>query len=318
MVNRFLLLGAGFSRNWGGPLASEVLPRLLSCPEVDGELRTFILKHESKGFEGILGLLQDEQRSSAAPIQRLVNFEGALVRVFRDLHQAYKGLSFNWSSDINRTVTQFLTRFDAIFTLNQDTLLELHYLNDNVCLMSPDRRWDGWNVPGMQGRPDDEAFWTPAADGPKLHPRLQPYIKLHGSSNWRKAAGGSLLVMGERKQAAIAAEPLFAWSHETFAEFIGRPDTRLMVIGYSFRDPHINEAICKAVSGGNLKLFVIDPSGMDVVDDKREENKRVPIRIPSALSEALKPAIWGASSRPLSTTFGNDIVEHQYVRSFVA
>jgi hypothetical protein len=36
-------------------------------------------------------------------------------------------------------VRTFLMKFDAIFTLNQDLLLELHYLNDNIMLGSPGR-----------------------------------------------------------------------------------------------------------------------------------------------------------------------------------
>lgn len=316
MTNRILLLGAGFSRNWGGPLTFEVFPRLLSCPEVDSALRSFMLAHERKGFEGVLGLLQDEQRRNYQPDLRLINFESALVRVFRDVNDAYKQLQFNWNNDVERTVTRFLTRFDAIFTLNQDTLLETHYLNDNVCLMCPDRRWDGWAVPGMVSSGQD-GFWMPAAEGPKLSPRLQPYIKLHGSSNWRKSAGGSLLVMGDNKRSTISGEPIFVWGDETFKDYLARPDTRLMVIGYSFRDQHINEAICDATKGGNLTLFPIDPDGMNVVDDRREENKRASIPIPSALADTLKPWLRGASSRPLSATFGNDLVEYQNVVQFL-
>ena len=42
----------------------------------------------------------------------------------------------------------FLYQFDAIFTLNQDTLLEHHYFTD--CF--PGRsggRWHGWDMPGV-------------------------------------------------------------------------------------------------------------------------------------------------------------------------
>lgn len=317
MTNRVLFLGAGFSRNWGGPLATEVFPRLLACPEVDDELRGFMLAHENKGFEGVLGLLQEEQRRKSGLDARLVKFEAALVRVFRNFNDASRQLNFNWNSDADRTVTQFLTRFDAIFTLNQDTLLETHYLNDNVNLMCPDRRWDSWTVPGMVGTPGQDSFWTPSSEEPKLSPRLQPYIKLHGSSNWRSADGRSLLVMGDNKSAAIASEPLFAWAAATFRDYLSRPDTRLMVIGYSFRDRHINEAICEATKHGNLTLFAIDPDGMNVVDDKRDENKRAAIHIPSTLADTLKPWIRGASSRLLSTTFGNDLAEHQFVLQFI-
>jgi len=316
MTNRVLLLGAGFSRNWGGPLSSEIFPRLLGYPKLDAELRSFMLAHENKGFEGVLGLLQEEQRHSQERNPKLANFEAALINVFRDVNEAYKKIPFNWSNDVERTITRFLTRFDAIFTLNQDTLLETHYLNSNVCLSCPERRWDGWIVPGMIGPRVDE-FWEPDPQGPKLSNRLQPFIKLHGSSNWRKSAGGPLLVMGDNKKSVISNEPIFLWGNNTFMDFLSRPDTRLLVIGYSFRDSHVNELICEATKGGNLTLFTIDPAGMNVVDDRREENKRAAIAIPSKLAGTLKPWLRGASERPLSTTFGDDIVEHQYVMQYL-
>ena len=38
-----------------------------------------------------------------------------------------------------------------------------------------------------------------------------------------------------------------------------------MIIGYSFRDPHINEILAAAVKAG-LKLFIVDPAGLGVLD----------------------------------------------------
>ena len=34
-----------------------------------------------------------------------------------------------------------------------------------------------------------------------------------------------------------------------------------MVIGYSFSDVHINNAIIDAIKGGSLKIFLVDPLG---------------------------------------------------------
>jgi len=39
-----------------------------------------------------------------------------------------------------RMLRTFLVKFDAIFTLNQDILLDHHYLNDNIGLTAP-QRW---------------------------------------------------------------------------------------------------------------------------------------------------------------------------------
>jgi hypothetical protein len=40
-------------------------------------------------------------------------------------------------------------------------------------------------------------------------------------------------------------------------------DTRLLVIGFGFNDRHINSTILKAAEGGMLKMFIVDPLGVD-------------------------------------------------------
>jgi len=76
----------------------------------------------------------------------------------------------------------------------------------------------------------------------------QPYIKLHGSSNWFDTFNGQpMLVIGGNKPEVIARHPILKWNHEQFRAYLSKPDTRLMVIGYRFRDEHINNAISQAV-----------------------------------------------------------------------
>jgi hypothetical protein len=61
-MSHLLLLGAGFSRNWGGWLAQEAFEYLLGCNEVisDGNLRELLWKHQESGggFEAALEELQ--------------------------------------------------------------------------------------------------------------------------------------------------------------------------------------------------------------------------------------------------------------------
>jgi hypothetical protein len=86
-----------------------------------------------------------------------------------------------------------------------------------------------------------------------------------------------------------------------------------MVIGYSFSDKHINDAISAGVDRG-LKLFIIDPAGVDVIDKR----KPMPIKVPDAYVEKVSPAIIGASRRPLTQIFGQDQVEWDKVMRFFA
>jgi hypothetical protein len=44
-----ILTGAGFSRNWGGWLASEAFEYLLGCPELSADLRDLLWKSRTGG-----------------------------------------------------------------------------------------------------------------------------------------------------------------------------------------------------------------------------------------------------------------------------
>jgi hypothetical protein len=118
--------------------------------------------------------------------------------------------------------------------------------------------------------------------------------------------------MGGNKAVEINQYPLLAWYHKKFAEYLAR-GTRLMVIGYSFSDHHINQAIMTAADNGNLRLFIIDPQGVDVL------NKQDPRHIQqheTDLMARLNPYIIGASRWSLSTTFASDRVEYGRLTRF--
>lgn len=95
---------------------------------------------------------------------------------------------------------------------------------------------------------------------------------------------------------------------------MAQPDARLMVIGYSFSDVHINEVIGKAASNGHLRIFVIDPLGVDVMD----KNRNAIIYTPGDFLKLVQPHVIGASRRGIREIFGNDKVEHAKVLRFFA
>ena len=88
----FLLLGAGFSRNWGGWLASEVFEYLLGCPEITSNvhLRRALWKSKGEGgFEQTLALVQvDRSLGESEREQAIHGFEAALTRMFDDMNSA--------------------------------------------------------------------------------------------------------------------------------------------------------------------------------------------------------------------------------------
>ena len=147
-MGNYLLTGAGFSHNWGGWLANETLEYLLGCRELDSETRKLLLaaRRAGGGFEDALAVLQAE--TSAVGKIRLTAFMKALEKMFHEMESAFLHKPLEPQNQLHLMVRTFLMRFDAIFTLNQDTLLELHYLDDNIMLGSGGR-WSGWEMPGM-------------------------------------------------------------------------------------------------------------------------------------------------------------------------
>lgn len=311
MTKHLLLLGAGFSRNWGGWLASETFEYLLACPEIvsDPGLKALLWKHKRKGagFEGALEEVQGEYsaRLSTASKERLDKLQGAITRMFNDMNAAFDRIvDFDPSNEVGKRACDFLHEFDAIFTLNQDLLLECHY-----------ERQMGKPVayPGVRPRPSPrtklvDERWDVLPTIEPVPANAQPIYKLHGSAGWIGSNGEAMLVMGGNKSAAIQSSPILRRYHEIFAEQLNEPGARLMVIGYGFGDEHINRVLLEAGKSG-LGIFVIDPLGVDVVNKTRD----AAIKAPDPMEELLI----GASRRSLSEIFGgNDEVERSKVLRF--
>ncbi|WP_430398248.1 SIR2 family protein [Ferrovibrio sp.] len=319
--NYILLLGAGFSRNWGGWLASEVFEYLLGSPLINDAVRELLWRHKDQGFEAALGVLQREADSvkSEPRLQMLLT---ALSQMFSDMNEGFEKLiNFEFSQDRDRQIKTFLARFDAIFTLNQDLLLEHHYIGDHGVLASG-ARWNSCTSPGlklMQGAEHATnrfaAKWAPENSFTLQH-RSQPYFKLHGSSNWCDESNNGILIVGGvdgDKQNLINRHRLLNWYFENFETYLGKPNTKLMIIGYSFSDNHINNILKNYAKPGGLKLFIIDPLGVDVMNRNRE-NALIPAK--SSELRLFEPYIIGASRRQLTQIFSGDEVEFRKIMLF--
>lgn len=321
----YLLTGAGFSYNWGGWLASEAFEYLLGAPEVDEDLRAFLWanKEAGGGFEDALATLQEEHARHNAPNtnRRLDNLVSAIVGMLNGMSNSMERRQFEPHNNIQGSITEFLLRFNAIFTLNQDTMLEYHYAQ-HVMLRS-NQSFQGLEFPGTVPagpaahtfNPNQQytAMRFPEPNGRfVVSPRFQPYFKLHGSRNYVDGpTGGRMIIMGGNKAASIPRIPLLQWYFDEFKQRISAGSAKLMVIGYSFSDQHINDAISAGVERG-LKLFIIDPAGVDVIDKRRN----MPMKTPDPYVTKVGPAIIGASRRPLLQIFNQDEVEWDKVMRF--
>jgi hypothetical protein len=266
---RAILTGAGWSRNWGGKLASEVWQDLIGHPSIQSNprLRELLLREQS--FEEALGATQLEPFTEADR----QTFQQALADVFvamdkeigRHDHDPWiniykvQDLLFQcWRGCEPGADTGY------IFTLNQDLWLERNLYNEHM-YGAPKP-----SLPGLRGHPN-QGFFTSVMDisshDLSMEPMQDPLnqhlrgnlniIKLHGSFNWRTGPQDTMVV-GTGKISQIAASPLLAWYLDIFKGVLSAGDVRLLVVGYGFGDEHVNAAIADGIEHHGLKLFIWD------------------------------------------------------------
>jgi hypothetical protein len=327
-MSRILLLGAGFSRNWGGWLTSEITTNLGTRLEGDSHL-TGLLQRNANFEEALADAKTEYSRSRGAEaLVRLQRFQGALAASFADMNKTLAQIRFEFQEDhgpVDRrfSVREFLAGFDAIFTVNQDLFLETRYFYpaENLSLAA-NKKWLGGQLPGMV------EFSDPSRVGPfdrlavrrrpqpppfTMDPRLQPYFKMHGSTNWTDETGEQLLVIGGNKPAATQTHRVFAWYGEKFDEYLSAPGARLMVIGYGFGDAHINGVVYRGWQQSQLSMLIIHPLGRDILRLINPTTDQPPYR-PGPLEEITS----FDSTQPLSKTFGGeDPAEHQKLLRFL-
>jgi hypothetical protein len=107
--NFVLLLGAGFSQNWGGLLADAVFDYLLGCPEIQNspEIKKVLWdKRAEGGFESALFEISKKQEKT--DYNTLIN---AVIEMFTKMQN---GLRSPFQD--NTILHTFLQKFDAIFS----------------------------------------------------------------------------------------------------------------------------------------------------------------------------------------------------------
>lgn len=275
-----LLTGAGFTRNFGGYLATTMWSIIFNRPEIQRRpLLVTLLKsdfnYESAYAEVMYGNQFSDDDKEA--------METAVAAAYGQLDQNVSDFSESIVSvppvSISR-VNNFIKRCGGeegdnargyFFTLNQDLFVERFYSGEQSLTIPGIRKTLSIRGRGRQDLQDDDHFTLPTghtlpqlqkSDADKLSSsgRLH-YVKLHGSMNWRGSDGRGAMVIGGNKLEHIDREPLLSWYYQTFRRILSLGDRRLVIIGYGFRDPHINEVIADSIGDRRLKLYVVTPAG---------------------------------------------------------
>ena len=306
-------------------MASEFFGHLLGAPELDGRCRYLLRQNNPGGFEAALSVLQKERGTS------LRCMEEAVISVFSRMNAAFLATGFSLEflhgqhEAEGSSVKKFLAKFDAIFSLNQDLLLESGYCAQAEPPQSFSSKWSGYSFPGMLEQPRQSynpsiprwcGRFAPSSTDTSVSPpsNTQPIYKLHGSANWTNETDGELLIMGGEKVDAINGSSVLKAYAQEFERRLKIAGTRLVIIGYSFGDHHINSVIESAAALGGLKIFIVDPRGYEAPNPQKDGGVRFRAASPVTQTQA---CVAGFSCRTLAEIFGASTVERENLFQFM-
>ena len=180
------------------------------------------------------------------------------------------------------------------FTLNQDISIERYFRTAAItpCI----ERINEWDVLLKQGDFKNSWFKKVPNKEELVRRKLDKegkwknekvyYIKLHGSFNWKDSKDNKIMVIGTSKLEDIEKEPILKWYLEMFKCVLSVPNRRLLIIGYGFRDKHINDVIINSIKNNGLGLFIIHPKNRE--DFQKETLNTISSNNRKAISEAIR------------------------------
>jgi hypothetical protein len=277
--DRILLTGAGFTKNFGAPLAKELWGIIFSNPILDDAPDVRDLLREDFDFESVYNDVMRGARPARDARQGTPTWESQQQALRTAVSEAYEYIDekvrcFSFRSDapypINiYMVQEFISKFAGtsnspgyFFTLNQDLFVERHYYNGLAPTLPGIERRSSWFAPNRtQSLKDERCLIPDSADNMSFKGWPFYYVKLHGSSNWY-TGDQEAMVIGRAKQTQIAAHAVLAAYFEAFRSVLKGGGRRLLCVGYSFSDEHVNAAISDGVKAG-LRVYVLSPESPD-------------------------------------------------------
>lgn len=266
-ANNILLTGAGFTKDFGGFLAEEMWSKIFN--NIKNQPRIKKLCIADYDYESIYYKVISEKG-------KYENGEKQALRtaIFTAYQELDKSVRTEGSPPANRSeVCEFIKRFAGsaeeegfFFTLNQDLFIECYFKPSDQPVFQPGVKNISTGLNFKQGThpldPDKDFISLPIEGGfeRKCSRAQLNYIKLHGSYGWKSSDHSDKLVIGKNKEDQIADEPVLSWYFKQFKEVLFGGNRKLFVIGYGFRDDHINEVIAKAIDQYGLKIYVLSPA----------------------------------------------------------
>ena len=242
-----LLTGAGFTKNFNGFLSSDMWEQFFNNPKMSDKLKSLMRRGSRSdddyfNYEDVVQkvMVDDDYRDSRDVIKAIVE------ETYNRQQENINRYSSDHASLIGRLRNLVFTHIGLFFTLNQDTFVERYLHEPGTQILSlpyleaisfPDDGDIPFKLPEQK---DIDAVSMPILSGDKY----VNYIKLHGSKNWYDSQGKNFPVIGKNKRELIEKEPMLKAYYELFAKSMCE-GKKLLVIGYSFADKHINKIFCK-------------------------------------------------------------------------
>lgn len=287
-ASNILLTGAGFTKNFGGLLATEMWSRIFNHEEVQSrpQLKKLLLNdfdYESIYYKVIDGNFEPDNKQAITT---------AIFKAYRTLDDIVRNWIFSSTSPcpvniykVNEMIERFAgdqQKLGFFFTLNQDLFIERHFKPTMKNLVQPCVKKIPDNRKTTGGLPIDNTDYVVLPTKEEVESNLSVqffkntlhFIKLHGSYGWMSSDGTNKLVLGKNKEDQIAKEPLLFSYFDLFRRVLLTPRRKLFIIGYGFRDEHINEVIGDAVVQSDLKFYVLSPKNPSIFIEKLRNIKR--------------------------------------------
>lgn len=274
-----LLTGAGFTKNFGGLLASEMWAEIFNHEKIQSQMKIKELMSDDFDYESIYYSIMegsytgDEKEAMDDAVKSAYEYIDSILRQLIISHPnplelyVVNDLISKFSETGSYNVYPETNIKSFIFTLNQDLFFERLYHNHHDAKIS---------IPGIKtnsnwftshfNEPLNREDYCPLPNEEELSRNTDVLsngnfflIKLHGSYNWISFDGTQKMVIGRGKTDQIQKEPLLKYYFEIFENVLSQNKRRLLIIGYGFSDKHINRIISKAIRDYGLKIYIMSP-----------------------------------------------------------